>query len=135
MMKTIHGAKLTQCFFKPHESTQFASHFAINDVVTVLMSKLIHPLAPVIIMSMQKDDVKIASTAAHRVVIPVQDETSLLIFGIVSHERLDRGKQIIHNLMVVLTKPIGFNGHVVRDVFNSTHNDKVLCDNAKITII
>lgn len=134
-MKAIHRTEFAQCFLKPHEPTQFAGHFSINDVVTILMSKLIHPLAPVIIMSMQKDDVKIANTAAHRAVIHVHDDTLLLIFYIVSHERLDRGKQIIHNIMFVLTKPIGFNGHVVRDVFNSTHNDKVLCDNTKITII
>lgn len=135
MMKTIHRTKFAQCFLKPHESSQFASHFSVNDVVTVLMSELIHPLAPIVVAGVQKDDVKVANTATHWVIIPVQDNTLLLIISIATHERLNRGKQMVHDLMAVLTKPVGFNGHVVSDVFDSTHNNKILCDNAKITII
>lgn len=134
-MKTIHRTKFAQCFLKPHESSQFASHFSVNDVVTVLMSELIHPLAPIVVAGVQKDDVKVANTATHWVIIPVQNDALLLVLGITPHERLHRGKKVIHNLVIVLAEPIRLNDHVASDFLDRTHYKYALCDNAKIIII
>lgn len=67
--EVVHGGKVAERLLEPLHATHLAPHRAVDEMMAVLVGKLVDPLAPVVAAACEQNDVNRPIRHAHRGVI------------------------------------------------------------------